>query len=60
MNDPVVAIDGHTYERKAIKKWIRDKRESPVARQPLTSNILIPNLTVKHLIDQFANMDSNA
>lgn len=59
MKDPVIAVDGHTYERKAIEKWVREKKESPVTRQPMTSATLIPNLTVKHLIVEFAKMNSN-
>ena len=27
--DPVVAVDGHTYERAAIEKWFQSKTTSP-------------------------------
>lgn len=64
MRDPVIAADGHTYEREAITMWIsnqsRNQKTSPMTRQPLTSTTLTPNLAIKHLIDQFTNMDSNA
>jgi len=51
--DPVVAEDGHTYERDAIVKWLKDGNEtSPNTRQPLNINRLIPNLLVKQLIDE--------
>lgn len=56
MRDPVIAVDGHTYERAAIEQWIRQKQESPVTRQPLVSATLIPNITVRHLITQYVNI----
>eukprot|EP00210_Caulerpa_lentillifera_P001601 g1539.t1 len=55
MNDPVIAADGHTYERKAIKQWVSTTRTSPVTRQALTSSTFIPNLAIKHLVDQYAD-----
>jgi hypothetical protein len=33
--DPVVAADGHTYERAAIVQWITEHGTSPITRQPL-------------------------
>lgn len=59
MKDPVLASDGHTYEREAIERWIKEKKTSPVTRQPMTSATLTPNYSIKHLIAQFAEMDSN-
>jgi serine/threonine protein kinase len=51
--DPVVAEDGHTYERDAIIKWLETdgKGTSPITRKPLNVSRLIPNLLVKQLID---------
>jgi serine/threonine protein kinase len=51
--DPVVAQDGHTYEREAIVEWIRQHGTSPMTRQPLSLEHLYPNRTVKELIDSF-------
>lgn len=51
MKDPVIAADGHTYERKAIEEWLKTKRHSPVTRQPMSSRTLISNLAIKHIID---------
>jgi serine/threonine protein kinase len=51
--DPVVAEDGHTYERQAITEWIRLNRASPLTRQPLTIEGLRPNFILKKVIDQF-------
>eukprot|EP00210_Caulerpa_lentillifera_P006948 g6643.t1 len=52
MRDPVIASDGHTYEREAIERWLRCKTGSPVTRQPLSSSMLIPNIAMKYIIDQ--------
>jgi hypothetical protein len=38
--DPVVAADGHTYERAAIVRWITEYGTSPFTRQPLNINEL--------------------
>jgi serine/threonine protein kinase len=51
--DPVVAEDGHTYEREAITEWIRLNGTSPLTRQPLTMEALRPNFILKKVIDQF-------
>lgn len=31
--DPVVAQDGHTYERSYILRWLKDKKTSPKVRR---------------------------
>ena len=51
--DPVLAQDGHTYERQAIEEWIRQNGTSPITRQPLSLESLYPNILVKQLIDSF-------
>jgi len=51
--DPVVAEDGHTYEREAIIEWIRLNGTSPLTRQTLTIEALRPNFILKKVIDQF-------
>ncbi|KAL9163588.1 hypothetical protein ABFS82_06G050600 [Erythranthe guttata] len=43
MNDPCVAADGYTYDRKAIEEWLRENNTSPVTNLPLLSKSLIPN-----------------
>ena len=46
ISDPVVAEDGHTYERRAIKTWFKQGNQtSPITRAPLDSTKLIPNWT---------------
>ncbi|CAF3984069.1 unnamed protein product [Rotaria sp. Silwood1] len=51
--DPVLASDGHTYERLAIEQWIRSNGTSPLTRQPLFIEQLYPNRKVKELVDAF-------
>ena len=48
--DPVVAEDGHTYERNAIIEWIQRNETSPLTREPITIAGLRPNHTVKILV----------
>jgi hypothetical protein len=46
--DPVMASDGHMYERKAIEEWFKDNNTSPstnlIINKNLTSNIVFNNL----------------
>jgi hypothetical protein len=50
MEDPVVASDGHSYERSAIEKhYFRRSAQSPMTREILTS-VFIPNLNLKKRI----------
>eukprot|EP00210_Caulerpa_lentillifera_P006926 g6622.t1 len=53
MEDPVIAADGHTYEREAIEQWLGKKKESPVTRQALRSSLLMPHLAVKKLMKRY-------
>ncbi|KAJ1451806.1 hypothetical protein M885DRAFT_528654 [Pelagophyceae sp. CCMP2097] len=54
--DPVVAEDGHTYERKAILEWFR--RRSPHT-SPLThehiGTLLKPNYAIRAIVEDLAN-----
>ena len=55
MTEPVIAMDGHSYEKSAIEAWIATcetkKRQltSPFTNEPMT-NTLIPNLTLRNII----------
>ncbi len=50
MTDPVLAMDGHTYERAAIERWLRARRTSPRTGAPLPSRQLVPNHAIRALI----------
>ena len=47
MRDPVVALDGHTYERDAITQWIATKKRSPLTNEQLQAALVIPNITLR-------------
>ena len=49
MEDPVIAEDGRTYERRAIASWVRLNASSPITGQPMGPN-LISNEEVLALI----------
>ncbi|CAB9507404.1 U-box domain-containing protein [Seminavis robusta] len=43
MIDPVVAGDGHTYERAAIERWLQTSDKSPLTGSILLHKQLVPN-----------------
>ncbi|CAF1020935.1 unnamed protein product [Rotaria sordida] len=53
--DPVIAKDGHVYEREAITRWILQHGTSPLTRQPLQINDLQPDDRLRHLAHQGRN-----
>ncbi len=50
MEDPVTAMDGHTYERAAIEYWLQTHNTSPMTNLQLPSKQLIPNHRVRAII----------
>lgn len=53
MLDPVLASDGHTYERSAITEWLRVHATSPMTREPMNVQGLRPNHSLKSMIQRF-------
>ena len=53
MIDPVIASDGFTYERKTLKNLHRYGHRSPLTRESLNPNIIIPNLNLKKMIRDY-------
>jgi len=53
MKDPVICSDSHTYERSAIEKWLNTNNHSPITRKIITNNILIPNIALRNIIQEF-------
>lgn len=53
MENPVVAPDGWSYERAAIENWVRQHGVSPMTRQPITMNQLVPNISMRKAIEQY-------
>jgi hypothetical protein len=50
MNDPVIAMDGHTYEHAAIKNWLRKSNKSPKTNCVLKTKTLVPNHALRSMI----------
>jgi hypothetical protein len=51
MTDPVLAEDGHTYERAVIERWFDAKGPvSMLSGAPLPSDNVIPNHAIRMII----------
>ena len=57
MIDPVICADGHTYERKNIEKWLRDHSTSPNTNEVLPYKQLVPNLSLRNVIQLLTNQN---
>ena len=55
MFDPVVASDGHSYERCAIQEWLTRTDRSPKTNIALKRKTLIPNHALRSLIEDYQN-----
>jgi hypothetical protein len=54
MTNPVIALDGHTYERSAIEEYFRrGGNTSPMTRQIFTSQLLTPNIALRNIIQNW-------
>lgn len=52
MTDPIVITKcGHTFQKDALKKWMEKKRECPLCRVAVNDMDLMPNYTLKALVD---------
>ena len=54
MRDPVVAADGVSYERAAIEAWLQTSDLSPQTGQPLDHKELLPNHSLRSLLQSLA------
>ena len=59
MQDPVIAGDGHTYERAAIQHWLQGSSLSPVTGDKLPHTRLVPNVLVKSALSQHARLSKD-
>ncbi|KAJ3677449.1 hypothetical protein LUZ60_003173 [Juncus effusus] len=58
MQDPVAASTGITYDRKSIETWLEMGNIScPVTNQPVSHDELIPNHTLRRLIQDWCVMN---
>ncbi|CAO2838760.1 unnamed protein product [Amaranthus hypochondriacus] len=53
MEDPYVAADGYTYDRKAIEQWLTENDTSPTTNQTLPHKFIMPNTTLLEAIKQW-------
>ena len=53
MVDPVILSDGHSYERNSIMEWLETHDTSPKTGARLVNNNIIPNHTLKTVIEDF-------
>ena len=59
MRDPVIAADGHTYERNRIECWLqRHGQVSPMSGTRLPNRALIPNRALRQLIGSIYPADA--
>ena len=53
MVDPVICVDGQTYDRPAIERWFETHDTSPLTGASLSSKNLIPNISLKQIISEY-------
>ncbi|KAL6005088.1 hypothetical protein ACLOJK_005649 [Asimina triloba] len=53
MEDPCVAADGYTYERRAIDLWLSMNDKSPMTNAPLPHKCLVPDCTLLSAIKEW-------
>ncbi|XVF11237.1 hypothetical protein REPUB_Repub08aG0009100 [Reevesia pubescens] len=46
MDEPCVAADGYTYDRKSIEQWLERNDKSPLTNLPLSNKNLLPSYTL--------------
>ena len=50
MEDPVVTVDGQTYERRAIEQWLERHNISPLTGEELRNTMVIPCHALRSVI----------
>jgi hypothetical protein len=56
MDDPVICVDGNTYDRPAIQKWFKEKNTSPLTGASLSSKNLTPNISLRQMISEYKEL----
>jgi len=54
MRDPVVCVDGHSYERANIVRWLRESATSPATGAPLVTDVVVSNHALRKSIEEHA------
>ena len=52
MVDAVMTRDGHSYSKDAIERWFATSHRSPVTNLLLNSRELLPNYSLRNLLDE--------
>lgn len=47
ITNPVIAEDGHSYERESIEQWLSSRHNSPLTNKPIYSKRLITNYNLR-------------
>ncbi|XP_010546140.1 PREDICTED: U-box domain-containing protein 51 isoform X2 [Tarenaya hassleriana] len=53
MEDPCVAADGYTYDRRAIEEWLQESDRSPMTDLPFPHTNLLPNHSLLSAIQEW-------
>ncbi|KAG2263551.1 hypothetical protein Bca52824_070630 [Brassica carinata] len=53
MENPCVASDGYTYEKRAIKEWLEKNHKSPMTDSPFPNQTLLPNHSLLFAIKEW-------
>src|SRR5947199_7770503 len=59
MKDPYIDTDGNSFEKSAIVEWLSLHKTSPITRNKMFIENLIPNRTLKKIIDQNPQLKIN-
>lgn len=60
LREPVLTVDGHTYEYSAIRRWLESNSTSPVTGASLPSKTLVPNLAMRALVADWLQRNGRA
>ncbi|EOD28188.1 hypothetical protein EMIHUDRAFT_254122, partial [Emiliania huxleyi CCMP1516] len=58
MSDPVMAADGHAYERSAIERWLATKSTSPMTGEELQHTCLANHHMLRRMIREWGETHS--
>lgn len=54
MSDPVITVDGHSYQREAIQQWLSEHNTSPKTGLRLGTTRLFPNHALRSRIENWS------
>jgi len=55
---PVVAADGHSYDRKAIERWVAAHGTSPMTNMALPNGVFVPNILASKFVSSLTRYDA--